>query len=1126
MADVSPSFRDWNRRIAIFLCLATLTSIIALAQTSQLILRFPDGTPTGLGSTCFEEQGCTLSSAEITKVCQQEGIYSLLFTSHLPDGSTNKFPEKDAHTVNWNSQTYCTAGCTGQNVAFSTIAQFCCGAHRARDCGFRFGDEVCGDTSANTWEFTNLKNNIGDIYQFVCANASIVSNGQDFFTCGDPAAFVTAHPSKDLLPITRGGLTHDYVCAELNPDDINGLKSWIECKGDQDILTRKVGNVADMGFSVQFGTILNKKLSSSEVLEIKQAFNFNPERGIIFLQVKPSWRGTDGLSHTFFEYRIDDDNFIRIFKQSDSTIQCQYRNAGSFHSPASISATGFGISETHKIRMTYDTTTGKVTCTVDDTSTEAGAAGKLATGGTLSLNSARLGSMPGQAELRIRIADILNPNTLYCDTRGKLLSNLDTQGERLAPNERITCEKASLAWTGTKCCSEDDDTPNEFYNDPDPRGAPPPTTSTTGSSAGGTTGGTQQTTTTGTTVPPTGKGSASEGIFFGTGGAILSPITPPSSLTTGQPSGTTPPFITAPPITGMQTATLCTDATQSGCLIPPCPEVAKPAADFCTDGTPIAILDQNRCPTGQFTCSPWKSNTPGTCWNSTYFRNGQVAPGTNDKVMAAQGRWLGCQITASLNPLDAPLLQLQDKHTTTGLIAEVQPCTLAVNLSGIRGNNRVCSFRSKTWIVPTSELQHKLIANPVNDSDKECCPKDSCWNGEICQANQREESTLSTFKGFRCIDGTWTIQVPITTPDGKDKGFCPNDNQCLVNNRGNKANINKPLTFFSQNPSDQPTCIKQGQYILNNICQARIGSATIPAGQSKTEFKARSQIIALHLAELGDIASPNDYSIFCGGFEDVLNFVDYRPPLSITSVQTYLNTPCIINEVQAPCVNSFCAMRFAGNQVAVGTSTNVPLTDTTKSFLLALGKPPTSCANAMQEDDAYHSCGDGIFYNNITASIIKIPPGLSLTPTTTQGIIDKQFPKSIRNNMNLVTSFMERPLLKKRQAFFNQTTSFAEIFISKSASKSYFGVLERDRFNETPIDYIGLAYNGFPVIDPLTGKKPCDMINDKISPADLLETDCDFSNNNLRYVAFSKTPAGDTPSKLRSFWKDLSAKLR
>jgi len=65
--------------------------------------------------------------------------------------------------------------------------------------------------------------------------------------------------------------------------------------------------------------------------------------------------------------------------------------------------------------------------------------------------------------------------TNYCRSDGKFVTDLDTPDSQIADtalnnNNKKTCEAAGFKWTGTKCCSEDDDnlstsTIREFYND-------------------------------------------------------------------------------------------------------------------------------------------------------------------------------------------------------------------------------------------------------------------------------------------------------------------------------------------------------------------------------------------------------------------------------------------------------------------------------------------------------------------------------------------------------------------------------------------------------------------------------------------------------------------------------------
>ncbi|MDP3765002.1 MAG: Hint domain-containing protein, partial [Nanoarchaeota archaeon] len=59
--------------------------------------------------------------------------------------------------------------------------------------------------------------------------------------------------------------------------------------------------------------------------------------------------------------------------------------------------------------------------------------------------------------------------TYYCRSDRKFVTDLDVsvsqaKDRTLIGKNAATCERAGFKWTGTKCCSEDDD-PNEYYND-------------------------------------------------------------------------------------------------------------------------------------------------------------------------------------------------------------------------------------------------------------------------------------------------------------------------------------------------------------------------------------------------------------------------------------------------------------------------------------------------------------------------------------------------------------------------------------------------------------------------------------------------------------------------------------
>lgn len=61
-------------------------------------------------------------------------------------------------------------------------------------------------------------------------------------------------------------------------------------------------------------------------------------------------------------------------------------------------------------------------------------------------------------------------NVNYCRTDSIYVLDLDTPNAQISDTtlndkNKKTCEKAGFKWTGTKCCSEEDD-PEEYYNDP------------------------------------------------------------------------------------------------------------------------------------------------------------------------------------------------------------------------------------------------------------------------------------------------------------------------------------------------------------------------------------------------------------------------------------------------------------------------------------------------------------------------------------------------------------------------------------------------------------------------------------------------------------------------------------
>ena len=93
---------------------------------------------------------------------------------------------------------------------------------------------------------------------------------------------------------------------------------------------------------------------------------------------------------------------------------------------------------------------------------------RLSTG--QSVNPEKFENEAASTKITARAVSSGDTKTYYCRTDRKFVTDLDVPASQakdktLIGKNAATCERAGFKWTGTKCCSEDDD-PNEYYNDP------------------------------------------------------------------------------------------------------------------------------------------------------------------------------------------------------------------------------------------------------------------------------------------------------------------------------------------------------------------------------------------------------------------------------------------------------------------------------------------------------------------------------------------------------------------------------------------------------------------------------------------------------------------------------------
>lgn len=492
----------------------------------------------------------------------------------------------------------------------------------------------------------------------------------------------------------------------------------------------------------------------------------------------------------------------------------------------------------------------------------------------------------------------------------------------------------------------------------------------------------------------------------------------------------------------------------------------------------------------------------GACFNSTKIGNG-VRP--FEGVIVHKGQFLGCDLQTSA------ALEIADQITGNNLIEDRDVCTVLENVSYVSGNNFYCSLTGDWKYTPQSGervTKQKLPDSTYDDSTEDCCLTDECFDGKNCIANQAQESSFTMHFGHRCIEGEWKVQTPKYTWNFAKAGFCPDDDQCLVNPEGNSENNNDPETYY-HGPHDMPSCIQDGQSILQYYCS--------PDG-----WTTRTKYVGLQLLDFAEMNYPGDYELFCDTYDNVLNFVGYQAIQGANAVKNYIDA---CQSFGGRCVNQFCVLKFDDDKIAFGTSLNLPVNDISKSFLRALGQPISLCNNTINLDGDFDQCGQSnIWYNYDTNSLIHIPDE-EIAPAT---------PAQLEESTSFV---LQMPMMELSEfvvdneaavglpaTFMDRTHLFEKLYVANRADRDYFGFVETDQSHldlptPVPVSYIGINYKNFALASQ---QDPCVFIR-QIDPSFTGICAYDPDTRDLMMVRAS---LANTANPTLKAWGDLTAKLR
>lgn len=284
------------------------------------------------------------------------------------------------------------------------------------------------------------------------------------------------------------------------------------------------------------------------------------------------------------------------------------------------------------------------------------------------------------------------PNTTvanqYCAADGDWTTDLDIK-------DLSSCNKAGFHWTGTKCCSEMDDIPTEYYNEQDSPRAD-------------------------LAKYPQGKTTA-----WHAGAQVESAQITLSNI--GH-------YVT---ISGSARLTVETYSAESVAAIGVCPKLSTDTMDIAPwESKTIKILSIGE--SGDPCRYRWKIITAqpilalGGCWNKTFVERGHLM---TSKILNYQGAFFGCAL-----PTASPFLALKDTHTNTALVSNLPSTCANIKLDAAGpGNHSVCG-PGGVWLYVNdadATVAKSIIWDPLDYninvlSATGCCSDDQCWDGFEC----------------------------------------------------------------------------------------------------------------------------------------------------------------------------------------------------------------------------------------------------------------------------------------------------------------------------------------------------------------------------------------------------------
>lgn len=390
------------------------------------------------------------------------------------------------------------------------------------------------------------------------------------------------------------------------------------------------------------------------------------------------------------------------------------------------------------------------------------------------------------------------------------------------------------------------------------------------------------------------------------------------------------------------------------------------------------------------------------CWNKKYVISGEFPNNDSHDVINYHGSFYGCKLDATyFIEGNEDLLQIKDYHTGEQLIDNKDYCEV------IAEDAYYCSFE-EVWkennISPQLHLSKPAWTDNSKKKNFQCCALDQCYNGDSCIENQEFDATSEDYNGYRCINGEWKTAVLVSNIDGTEWGYCPEIGQCLVELQGND--------------SGAPYCIDSGDYIGNDYCEY-------------TLWTTRTKLLAAHMISIPQ----GDYTLFCGPYQNTLNFLLYN-----------VKDNTLAKDYVVEKTNDYCILK-AGNQIIFGTSLNQDINAPELPFKDIVN---TECSSVVTEDGKFHQCSSNrAWYNKKQGLIIY-----SQNPITVSSSSDlSKFNQEIATKSRSLLNKFKSELVYDSTIFDKGFKKFTNLYISKHNGKEITGYMEGNQIKSLVVDY-------------------------------------------------------------------------